>query len=216
MRGNVRPVCHGKLAAGGHNTVSLDYHGAVVQRGILEENVHYQASVNLGLKAVSRGHNLVQGRFLLDHNEGAGMLRRHGADGFREFHHRAGAHPFLLDAQQPVEQVPGAFGQARIDGQPVEHMPDFRLEQDDDGQYAHIQEGIEQHRHHAHVKRAHNGLQHQQDHQHQHDIEHGGVSPDAPDEEIDDGGHHQDVQHIGPPEAEESEYAQQLYHGLQR
>ena len=91
-------------------------------------------------------------------------------------------------------------------------MSDFRLEEDDEGQYAHVQEGVEEHRHHAHVEGAHNALEHQEGHQDQHDVEDGGVGPDAADEEKDDGGHHQDVQNVGPAKAEKTEYGDKVLH----
>ena len=89
-------------------------------------------------------------------------------------------------------------------------MADFRLEQDDDGQDTHIQEGIHQDSHHAHVQGAHHGLDHQHDDQHQHNIEYGGVPFDATDEQKDDNGHHGDVQDIGPAKTEKTPYAGSL------
>ena len=216
MGGNVRAVGHRQLAAGGGDMVSHDDHGAVVQRRILEEDIHDEPAVDIGFKTVSGGHIVLHGGFMLQNDEGSGLFGRHGADGLYQFLHALGAHDFLFDAQQPVEQLAGAPREARLHRKSVEQMADFRLEQDDEGQHTHIQEGVQQHRHHAHVQGAYHSLEDQEDHQDGHNVQYGGVSPDAPDQEKDKRGHHQDVQDVGPAEAEETEYGEHNQHSLQK
>ena len=216
MGRNVRAVGHRKLATGGGNVVTLDDHSAVVQGGVLEENIHNEAPVDIGLKTVSGIHILLQGGFVLNHNEGAGLLCRHGADGFSQLLGAVAAHGFLLDAQQAVEQLAAAAGQARLNGKAVEHMADFGLEQDDDRQHTHIQQGSQQHRHHSHIERRDHGFEDEQEHQHQDDVEDGGVSPDTSDEEVNEESDHQHVQDVCPAETQKVEYAQHFNHNTQR
>ena len=89
-------------------------------------------------------------------------------------------------------------------------MADFRLEQDDDGQHAHVQKGVQQHRHHAHVQGAHHRLENEDEHQDQNNVQDRAVSPDAPDQEENDDGHHENVQQVCPAETQKAEYARCL------
>ena len=190
--------------------VSHDNHGTVVQGGVLEEDVHDEPAVDIGLETVSGGDVLVHGILVLQHDEGAGLFGRHGADGFSQLLHALASHLLFLDTQEAVENLPAPARNARLNGQAVQQMADFRLEQDDDGQNAHVQEGVQQHRHHAHIEGAHHGLENEDKHQDQNDVQDCTVSPDAPDEEKDDGGHHENVQQVCPAETQKSEYARCL------
>ena len=212
MGRDVRAVGHRQLAARGGDPVADNDHRAVVQRGILEEDVHDEPAVDLRVEAVARVHELVHRGLVLDDDEGAGLFRRHGPHGLHQFLHAPAPEPLLLDAEEAVEQVARAAGNARLHGHAVQQVADFRLEDDDDRQDTHVQQGAQQHRHHPHVQGRRDGLPHQEQGQHQHDVQHRGVAPDAPQQEIDQQRDHPDVQDVRPAELQESEYAQHLRH----
>ena len=149
---------------------------------------------------------------MLDDDEGAGLFGRHGSDGFHELLHAPAPQLFRLDAEQPVEQVARAAGDARLHGEAVQQVTDFRLENDDDGQDTHVQEGVQQDRHHTHVQGGGDGLRHQQQGEYQDDIQDRGVTPDASQQEKNQQGNHPDIQDVRPAELQETEYAQHVHH----
>ena len=81
MLGNVHVVAHWQDAAGGRDASAGDDHGPVVQRRVLEEDVLDQAHVDVGVDDVAGLLVVVQGHFLLQDYEGAGLGARHGVAG---------------------------------------------------------------------------------------------------------------------------------------
>ena len=71
LRGNIGVVHDRKGAAGGHYPVHVYDHGPVVERGILIEDVLYQTPVDGGVYAVAGLGDKLQGRVVLQDNEGA-------------------------------------------------------------------------------------------------------------------------------------------------
>ena len=95
-------------------------------------------------------------------------------------------------------------------------MPDFGLEQNDDGKYTNVQECSQKGAHHPHVEGFYQRLQYEKHRQDKNYVKDAGVFPEASYEEKDDEGHHEDVQEVRPPETKKAEYAQHFYHSSQR
>ena len=91
-------------AAGGDDAVAGDDHGAVVERGVLEEDVHDQAPADLGVHHVAGGDDVLQGILLLDDDERSLLLRGHLPAGFGDLLQGAGVHPAAAPAGEHLLQ----------------------------------------------------------------------------------------------------------------
>ena len=170
-----------------------------MERGVLEEDVHDQAPADLGVHDVARGDDVLQGILVLDEDEGAGLLRGHLAAGLRDLLQGAGVHVAVLlpAGEDPLQEgllLQRAAGRA---AHRAEEAPHLRLEDDDQGHGAHVDEGAQQRGDHLHAEGFRDDADHDHDDDGDEDVD-GGRPADPAEYEIDDGCNHQDVEDIDP------------------
>ena len=165
-----------------------------MQRRILEEQVHQEPAVDQAVNPVARFDNILQRRLVGKDDQGAGLAFRHGPAGLRNLLDHFAVHPFFADSQKLTEEGLACPGQS-VGPQAVEEMTDFRLENHNERQHAHVDERAQQGAHQFHVEGCHDHPQEEQGHQGDENV-HRRRAPDPPEGQVDDAGHHEDIQDI--------------------
>ena len=111
--GHIGVMAYGKYASGGFYASAIDDHGSVVERGVLEENVLYQARVYLGVDYVAALLVVFEWHILLYHYQRAGLAFRHVHACIHDRHH-AGVYVLgvllLPVVEKGCEKFPPLFG----------------------------------------------------------------------------------------------------------
>ena len=146
--GNVHVMAHRQDAPRSRDPVARYYHRAVVQRRILEENILYEANVDVGVDAVAGLLILRQRHLALEDYQRAGLRLRHGHAGVDHAHHlRMVAVVVLLMPEQLHEAAQVAVG-AYVD----EHTLYLVLEEDDEHYQADAHELVDDRAREPHVE----------------------------------------------------------------
>ena len=141
-------------AAGGDDAVAADDHGPVVQGGVLEENVHDQAPADFGVHRVAGGDDVLEGVLVLDDDERAGACRGHLLAGFGDLLHGAGVHAAGLPAEKDfLEETLLLERRAGLAAHRAEEAAHLGLEDDHEGDRAHVDDGAQQGGDHFHPDR---------------------------------------------------------------
>jgi hypothetical protein len=184
-----------KGASGRDNPVASNYHSSVVKRRILEKEIHYEASVYVGIDAVPGLDNIVKGSFVGKYDQRACILLRHASAGLCNLLDSGISHLVIFDSEESVEYVTRPSGDTCLATDPVEEMPYLGLEDHNQRKNTDIEQGIHYRTHHLHPECGHNGLHQKEKDKSQEDI-HGRRIPYETDQEINDQANHKDVQNV--------------------
>ena len=201
---DVGPVGDGEGAARGHDAVSGYDHRSVVERGVLEKQVHDEAPADRRVDLVAGADDVLEVVAVGEDHQGAGLVVGHGAAGFGDFVHGGGVKLGGTAAQDAVEEFAAAGAEFHLAADPEEEMADFGLEDDDEGEHADVHEGAEQGAHKLHTERIDDDHQDVDDEDGQEYVQRGGVA-DPPEHDEDDQGDQQDVQYVNQGHSQEAE-----------
>ena len=149
----VGPLCYRKGASGRQDPVACDHHRSVVERGVLEEYVHDQTSVDAGVDAVSRVYDLVKRHSLGEDDEGSGLVLRHSPAGLGQVVHRVAVRDVRrVLSEYPVDDGP-SLGVVHVPvAEAYQEFPDLRLEYHDEGEHTDVKHGLHEGGHEPHVE----------------------------------------------------------------
>ena len=190
--GKVQPVRYGEGAAGGYDAVVAYNHCTVVQGGILEEKVLYEALGDAGVHYVAGVDYALQVVPPADDDEGADLMVAHILHGGHKVGECLVLKVFRLVAPEEVaEDGVVAGGAAYV----VEEAAYLRLENDDDGEGADVQYGAEHRGGHLHIEGHSQHPDHQDYYDGNEDV-HGGRAADPSEDDKNDRRHQYDVDKI--------------------
>ena len=141
--------------------VGADDHRPVMQRGILEEYVHYQSPGDLRVHDVPGLDDEVERILAWEHDQRPGLVGGHGSARLGDLVDRASCHLLVLDAHKLVEEVAAFSGHPIARAELHQKVPHLGLEYDDERDHAHVDERPEQGAHQLHVECRHDHSQHE-------------------------------------------------------
>ena len=155
-------VRHGQDAAGGAYALAHDYHGAVVQRRVLEENVLYESLIDAGVYHVAGVDDVVEAYAALNDDERSHLAAREVDARHDDGHDGLLVHYLLLACA--YKQI-GEGAEALVGAERVEEAAYLFLKEHDDADDAHRHELVEDGSEQAHLEH----LTHEEPHEHEHD-----------------------------------------------
>ena len=149
----VASVCYGKGAACRYDAVVTYDHRSVVQRGILEEDIHDQTATDLRIQGVSSSDDVFELDLASDDDEGAGLLFRHLQAGLGYLGNGFCVHLIVVAARkESPEQGTVLDGRAGLFAKGVKKTAYLRLEDDDEGDCTHVDHRSQQRGNHLHAQ----------------------------------------------------------------
>ena len=202
--------CYRQCASRGDNPVPCDDKGSVVERGVLEEQVHYQASVYSRIDTVSCAYDFLKGSVVGNHDECSGLVFGHSSARLRHVVHGF-ASGYISGAALLAEylvQEGSAFGAAHIPAaKSHQELSDLRLEDHDECDESHIQYGLHNVGHQPHIEGGDNNPDHIQRNDGNEDA-HRRCPPDPSEDDEYDEGEQKYVQDVSKRQLQESENCQ--------
>lgn len=146
---DIHVMAYGKYAPHGHNAVGGDYHGTVMEGGVLEEDIFDQAHIDVGIDYVAGFLIVGQGHLALHAYQCAGLGFRHGDAGIY-YGHDLGVDLVIIiviTMKQPAQMPPSAVG-AYVDQEAL----DLILKDDDKHYETYAHELVEDCARQAHIQ----------------------------------------------------------------
>ena len=137
--GYVVVVGHGQDATGSFQAFVTDYHGAVVQRTVLEKDIFDKALVDVSVDDIARLDDFVQPHVALDDNQRACLLLAHAETGHYDGHDFLAVYVRFLPPAEPPHQSAHVAPRTYAG----KEMAYFLLKEDYQGQGAHIDQLVE-------------------------------------------------------------------------
>ena len=124
-----------------------------MERGVLEEQVHYQASMYRCVNVVSGAYDVVKRACVSNDDQGSGLVFGHSAAGLRNLIGRLASCAYaLLAAHEPVHDLLAFRTLHPLVSDPDEELAYFRLENDDECDHTDVQDGLHERVHQSHVE----------------------------------------------------------------
>lgn len=149
---DVRTLCYRQGATCCHDMPVVDNDRSVVERGVLEEQIHYQTSVYQGIDLVAGFHYEIQAHLMRNDDECTGFLLGHRTACLGNLLYGSIVHRQILIPEELVQEDARAAPESRAYAEPHEKMADLRLEDDDYREHTHVDESPQERAREFHVQ----------------------------------------------------------------
>lgn len=213
--GDVGPLGDREGASRRYYPVARNHEGSVVERGVLEEQVHDQTAVDGCIYVVACVYDVVKRGCMGYDYEGSGLVLGHSAACLRDFIGcLASGRTFGFPASEElVEDLLSLRALHPLVSDPYQELADFRLEYDDQCYETDVEHGLHDIGHKPHVE----GRRQYTDHiegDYRDEDAHRRCAFYPPESHINDKGQQEDVKYVCQRQVQEAEYLQYHNHTL--